>query len=66
VCAVLFLVIHFNRLDDPGGGGADAVEVGEDQFGGGAVEGDIVRGISVTRISQRIDTPFSLPNDFLG
>jgi hypothetical protein len=31
---VLFLVIHFNLLDDFGGVEGDAVEVGEDPFGG--------------------------------
>jgi len=28
-------------LNNPGGGGADAVEVGEDQLGCGAVKGDV-------------------------
>ena len=35
VGARAFIVFpDFNRLDDPGGGGTDAVEVGEDLFGG--------------------------------
>ena len=41
-CRSIIVPAGFNRLDDPGGGGADAVEVGEDQIRGGAVEGDVV------------------------
>ena len=37
-----YLSLIIDELNDPGGGGADAVEVGEDQLGGGAVEGDVV------------------------
>ena len=58
-----YLSLIIDELNDPGGGGADAVEVGEDQLGGGAVEGDVVgagKSIQSEMLTHHISYRFCL------